>query len=95
MFYFEIIMILQNDKNHLILKLSLIEFRYNVLFKPNTGVLFDFDASDDEVVLKVSVAGHNYSSLFYNELYSPIIRIKLYSGPVKLTNIDRTGHFGS
>ena len=84
-------MILQNDKNYLI---SSIDIRYNVLFKPNTGVLFDFDASDDEVVLKVSVAGHNYSSLFYNELYSPIIRIKLYSlGPVKLTNTDWTGHF--
>ena len=69
-------MILQNDENYLI---SSIDIRYNVLFKPNTGVLFDFDASDDEVVLKVSVAGHNYSSLFYNELYSPINRIKLYS----------------
>ena len=45
----------------------------NVLLNSANGVLFNFDASDDEMVLKVSVAEDNSSSLFYDELYSPII----------------------
>ena len=47
----------------------------DVLFELHNRVLFAFDASDDEMVLKVSVAEHNCSSLFYNELYSPIITV--------------------
>ena len=60
--------VLQNVNSYLI---PFINVLLNVLFKP--GVLFDFDQSDDEMVLKVSAAEHNCSSLFYNELYSLII----------------------
>ena len=49
----------------------------NVLLNSANGVLFNFDASDDEMVLKVSVAEDNSSSLFYNELYSPIITVEI------------------
>ena len=49
----------------------------NVLWNSPNGVLFVFDASDDEMVLKVSVAEDNSSSLFYNELYSPIITVEI------------------
>ena len=49
----------------------------NVLLNSSNGVLFAFDASDDEIVLKVSVAEDNSSSLFYNELYSPIITVEI------------------
>ena len=48
----------------------------NVLLNSSNGVLFNFDASDDEMVLKVSVAEDNSSSLFYNKLYSPIITVE-------------------
>ena len=64
----QIMIVLQNVNSYLI---PFINVLLNVLFKP--GVLFDFDQSDDEMVLKVSAAEHNCSSLFYNELYSPII----------------------
>ena len=63
-------MVIQKDYSYLI---PLIEILVDVLFELHNTVLFAFDASDDEMVLKVSVAEHNCSSLFYNELYSPII----------------------
>ena len=53
------------------------EILLNVLLNSPNGVLFVFDASDDEMVLKVSVAEDNSSSLFYNELYSPIITVEI------------------
>ena len=64
----------QNDNFYLI---PFFEILLNVLLNSSNGVLFAFDASDDEMVLKVSVAEDNSSSLFYNELYSPIITVEI------------------
>jgi len=64
----------QNDNFYLI---PFFEILLNVLLNSSNGVLFAFDASDDEIVLKVSVAEDNSSSLFYNELYSPIITVEI------------------